>query len=108
MKTRLISKIQSVAGVASLVTMLGGCTPNHLAFEKAVRQRVSVGMTLATAVSSLAKMHMECYGGYQISCTHDRSGPMFSGCIERVNLHASQDNTFIDSIEVPPIACTWL
>jgi hypothetical protein len=33
---------------------------------------------------------------------------MLSGCIERVNLHVSPDNTFIDSIEVPPIACVWL
>jgi hypothetical protein len=108
MKTRLIFKILRVAGVVSFATILGGCTPNHMAFEKAVRQRVSVGMTLSTAVSSLAKMHMDCYGGYQVSCTRDRSGPMLSGCIERVNMHVSQDNTFIDSIEVPPIACVWL
>jgi hypothetical protein len=108
MKTRLIFKIPRVAAVVSFATILGGCTPNHMAFEKAVRQRVSVGMTLSTAVSSLAKMHMDCYGGYQVSCTRDRSGPMLSGCTERVNLHVSQDNTFIDSIDVPPIACVWL
>jgi hypothetical protein len=108
MKKRLIFIIPRVVGVVSFATVIGGCTPNHMAFEKAVRQRVSVGMTLSTAVSSLAKMHMDCYGGYQVSCTRDRSGPMLSGCIERVNLHVSQDNTFIDSIEVPPIACAWL
>ncbi len=100
--------VARVLGVVSFATILCGCTPNHLAFEKAVRQRVSVGMTLSTAVSSLAKMHMDCYGGYQVSCTRNRSGPMLSGCIERVNLHVSQDNTFIDSIEVPPIACVGL
>jgi hypothetical protein len=98
MKTRLIFKIPRVIGVVTFATLLGGCTPNHMAFEKAVRQRVSVGMTLSTAVSGLAKMHMDCYGGYQVSCTRDRSGPMLSGCIERVTLHVSQDNTFIDSI----------
>lgn len=108
MRAHLISKIPRVAGVVSFAAILGACTPNHMAFEKAVRQRVSVGMTLSTAVSSLAKMHMDCYGGYQVSCTRDRSGPMLSGCIERVNLHVSQDNTFIDAIEVPPIACAWL
>jgi hypothetical protein len=108
MKTRLIFRIPSLVGVVSFAAILSGCTPNHMAFEKAVRQRVSVGMTLSTAVSSLAKMHMDCYGGYQVSCTRDRSGPMLSGCVERVNLHVSQDNTFIDSIEVPPIACAWL
>jgi hypothetical protein len=108
MKTRLVFIIPRVVGVVSFATVTGGCTPNHMAFEKAVRQRVSVGMTLSTAVSSLAKMHMDCYGGYQVSCARDRSGPMLSGCIERVNFHVSQDNTFIDSIEVPPIACAWL
>jgi hypothetical protein len=108
MKKRLIFIIPRVVGVVSFATVIGGRTPNHMAFEKAVRQRVSVGMTLSTVVSSLAKMHMDCYGGYQVSCTRDRSGPMLSGCIERVNLHVSQDNTFIDSIEVPPIACAWL
>ena len=108
MKTPLVFIIPRVVGVVSIATVFGGCTPNHMAFEKAVRQRVSVGMTLSTAVSSLAKMHMDCYGGYQVSCTRGRSGPMLSGCIERVNLHVSQDNTFIDSIEVPPIACVWL
>jgi hypothetical protein len=108
MKTRPIFRIPRVVGVVSFATILSGCTPNHMAFEKAVRQRVSVGMTLSTAVSGLAKMHMDCYGGYQVSCTRDRSGPMLSGCIERVNLHVSQDNTFIDSIEVPPIACVGL
>jgi hypothetical protein len=108
MKTRLMFKTPTVMGVVSFATILSGCTPNHMAFEKTVRQRVSVGMTLSTAVSSLAKMHMDCYGGYQVSCTRNRSGPMLSGCIERVNLHVSQDNTFIDSIEVPPIACVGL
>jgi hypothetical protein len=108
MKTRPIFRIPGVVGLVSFATLLSGCTPNHLAFEKAVRQRVSVGMTLSTAVSSLANMHMNCYGGYQVSCTRNRSGPMLSGCIERVNLHVSQDNTFIDSIEVPPIACVGL
>jgi hypothetical protein len=108
MKTRLVFIIPRVVGVVGFATVIGGCTPNHMAFEKAVRQRVSVGMTLSTAVSSLAKMHVDCYGGYLVSCTRDRSGPMLSGCIERVNLHVSQDNTFIDSIEVPPIACAWL
>jgi len=107
-KTSLIFKIPRVVGVVSFATILSGCTPNHMVFEKAVRQRVSVGMTLSTAVSSLAKMHMDCYGGYQVSCTRDRTGPMLSGCIERVNLHVSRDNTFIDSIEVPPIACVGL
>lgn len=108
MKTRLLSKIPRVAGVVSLATILSGCMPNHMAFEKSVRQRVSVGMTLSTAVSRLAEMHMDCYGGYQVSCTRNRSGPMLSGCIERVNLHVSHDNTFIDSIEVPPIVCAGL
>jgi hypothetical protein len=108
LKARSILKVSTAVGVVGLVTILDGCTPNHMAFEKEVRQRVSVGMTLSTAVSSLSKIHMDCYGGYQVSCTRDRSGPMLSGCIERVNLHASQDNTFIDSIEVPPIACTGL
>jgi len=108
MKKRLIFKIARVLGVVSFATILCGCTPNYFAFEKAVRQHVSVGMTLSTAVSSLGKMHMDCYGGYQVSCARNRSGPMLSGCVERVNLHVSQDNTFIDSIEVPPIACAWL
>jgi hypothetical protein len=74
MKARLIFEILRVAGVVSFATILGGCTPNHMAFEKAVRQRVSAGITLSTAVSSLAKMHMDCYGGYKVSCTCDRSG----------------------------------
>jgi hypothetical protein len=108
METSLISKIPRVVGVVMFSAVVSGCTPNHMRFEKAVRQRVSLGMTLSTAVSSLAKMHLYCYGGYQVSCTRDRSGPMLSGCIERVNLHVSQDNTFIDAIEVPPIACAWL
>jgi hypothetical protein len=108
MKTRPIFRILGVVGLVSFATLLSGCTPNHFAFEQAVRQRVSVGMTLSTAVSSLAKLHMDCYGGYQVSCTRNRSGPMLSGCVERVNLHASQDNNFIDSIEVPPIACVGL
>jgi hypothetical protein len=82
--------------------------PNQLAFESDVRQRVSVGMTLATAVSHLSELHMECYGGYQVSCTRSRGGPILSGCLQRVNLHASQIDTLIDRIEIPPIACAGL
>jgi hypothetical protein len=81
MKTRLVFIIPRVVGVVGFATVIGGCTPNHMAFEKAVRQRVSVGMTLSTAVSSLAKMHVDCYGGYQVSCTRDRSGPMLSAAL---------------------------
>ena len=46
MKSRLIVKIPRVVGAVSFATILSGCAPNHIAFEKAVRQRVSVGMTL--------------------------------------------------------------
>ena len=106
---RLCVELLKLSCVVGLMTSQSGCyTPNQRAFESLVNNRVTVGMSLTTAVLNLRAMHMQCSGTGPITCDRIRQRLLPSSCIERAVLSGSPAGGLVETLEIRPIICAGL
>ena len=104
--TRVANMLKLFCTVCMVASQIGCYTPNQRTFENLVHQRVSVGMPVATAVSNLLAIHMQCSGAGPITCDRIRQRLLPSSCLERVVLGNSPAGSLLSKIwKIRSIIC---